>query len=385
MNRLGLSQTQRFHTKAQELKKRRDDVIDLGAGEPNFPEPHHLLGTSNWDSNPTKPEKHYLQGKEKLRSAISERYRKLYCREVDPDNVLLTHGAKASLYQACQVLFGPGDEVLLPNPGWVSYRAQIQMADASPKPVQGEEKNHYLPTASDFKKAITSDTKGLIINSPCNPTGGTYSPEQEEDILNLASERGLVTISDECYDGFSYDKPSSTVWRENRKDLLVIGSASKNFSMTGWRIGYCIGPEEAIEGMSKFQSVFTDRVCTLAQQGMWQALQETPNLPGSIRDEFRSRRDYMAEALSEIPSVKCPAPPGAFYLFPDVGAVLEDSSTLKDDQELALHLLEEAKVVTVPGSAFGLAGHLRIAYVRDLNQLKEAARRIKSLLQSLDT
>jgi aspartate aminotransferase len=292
---------------------------------------------------------------------------------------MATVGAKSALYEIAQVLYEEGDEIILPRPYWVSYSAQVKLAGGVPVFAQGKRVNHYIPTAEEIEGKITSGTKAILVNSPSNPTGGVYNEQQVRDIVELARKHDLFLISDECYDGFVYER--DRFWSFASSDYertLVVGSTSKNFAMTGWRLGYILGRSEYITELEKLQSHVTSNPPSISQKAAEAALRDGLTLPRDIREDFRRKRDRLVEGLADVPGIDCPPPPGSFYLFPDVSRLLEEQGYEKTgDWELANLLLEEAGVVTVPGSAFGSPGHLRMAYLPEEDSLVDAASRIE--------
>jgi len=381
---LSKSATQAINDRAAELKRQGRDLIDLGAGEPRFEEPRSAKyagkqaiedGFTNYTEAGGTPE---------LRYAILQRYERLY--GVDPTGLsaIATTGAKAGLYGISQLLFEPGDEVILPRPYWVSYPTQVKLAGAEPLFVSGQAENHYLPEPEDIERTITDQTRGILINSPSNPTGGVYDRDQGEKLVDLARSEDLFLISDECYDGFVYQKDSFwTLATSGYEKGLVVGSASKNFAMTGWRLGYIIGSPEYVDPLENLQSHLTSSPPAISQKAGEAALRSDLTLDESTRHRYRRRRNGLADRLDQLPGVDCTRPPGSFYVYPDVkGLLTRMDKGQEDDEELARLLLEEAGVVTVPGSAFGKPGHLRMAYLPEIDRLEEAVERIEETVGS---
>lgn len=379
---LSKSETQEINDRAQELKRQGKDLVDLGAGDPNFrePKPARLAGKEAIEDGYTGYTE--VGGNPKLTEAITERYEKVFGVDTDDLAALATVGAKSALFEVTQLLYEAGDEVILPRPYWVSYSAQVELAGAKPVFASGGREDHYLPTAGDIGPKITPATKGILINSPANPSGGVYDEEQVREILGLARRNDLFLVSDECYDGFVYEQDRFWTLASSEYDKkLIIGSTSKNFAMTGWRLGYVLGGAEYITELGKVQSHITSSPPAISQKAGEAAFKEELSLPRSLRNQFKRKRNYLAGELSKLPGIDCPPPPGSFYLFPDVRGALTDMGYGKDEEsKLAKILLEEAGVVTVPGSAFGYPGHLRLAYLPDEERLEEAVERIgKSL------
>lgn len=361
------------------------DIIDLGAGDPRFREPETArhAGIKAIRSGFTG----YTEagGVPALREAIGRRYARIFGVELDEDEVLVTPGAKVALFELVQLLVDDGEEVIVPRPYYPSYVTQISLVGADPITVGGKRQNHYMPTASEMEPCISEKTKAVLINSPGNPTGGVYDSEQGEEIVELARSNGLFLISDECYDGFTYERDRFwTLSSSGYAKGFTVGSASKSFAMTGWRLGYVLGEGKYIGELEKLQSHITSSPCSISQKAAQAAFTDGISLPGKTLHEFEKKRNYLAEALGAIEGVDCPAPPGSFYLFPDVRALLSSRGLDGCNEEgLARSLLEDARVVTVPGSAFGAPGFLRVAYLPDMGRLEEAAGRISTAVDGL--
>ncbi len=382
---LAKSQTQAINDRAQELKRSGRDLIDLGAGEPRFREPESVrsAGISAIESGFTGYTE--VGGFPDLEKAIRERYEKVFGLDNHGWKAMATDGAKTALFEIGQLLYDDGDEVILPRPYWVSYPTQVKLAGADPVFVAGSADNHYLPTAEEIEPEIGSDTVAILINSPGNPSGGVYTESQGEKLVELAKADDLFLISDECYDGFVYGQDRYWSLATAGYDRgLVVGSTSKNFAMTGWRLGYILGEKKYIAELEKLQSHLTSSPSAISQKAAESALRRELSLSRELRVEFEQKRDVLAEGLANLPGVKCPPPPGSFYLFPDISGLLEElGREPSDDADFATTLLEEAGVVTVPGSAFGKPGHLRLAYLPDIDRLEEAVKRLEDAVNGL--
>ncbi|MFW6071718.1 MAG: pyridoxal phosphate-dependent aminotransferase [Candidatus Bipolaricaulota bacterium] len=385
INSLSKSKTQEINDRAGELKRQGRDLIDLGAGEPRFEEPRSAreAGRNAIETGFTNYTE--VGGIPELKSAILERYDRVYGVKEGGFGVTVTTGAKAGLYEISQILYEEGDEVILPRPYWVSYPAQVKLAGAEPVFVSGKPENHYLPTAEEIEEKIDPRTRGILINSPANPSGGVYEEAQGEELVELAGENDLFLVSDECYDGFVYEQDRFwTLASSGYEKGLVVGSASKNFAMTGWRLGYVLGISNYVEELEKIQSHLTSSPPSISQKAAEAAFSEDLTLPRALREKFKKRRDYLVRGLSRLTGVYASSPPGSFYLFPRVGELLEKLGREKDeDVELSRILLEEAGVVTVPGSAFGKPGHLRLAYLPEIGRLEEAVDRMEATIETL--
>lgn len=382
---LSKSRTQEINDRAQELKREGRDLIDLGAGEPRFREPESARKAGQKAINSGFTCYTEVGGVPELKSAILDRYKRVYDVAGYDLEATVTTGAKAGLYEINQLLYEEGDEVVLPRPFWVSYPAQVGLAGAKSVFVSGRPENHYLPTAEEIEGELTSRTKGILINSPANPSGGVYGKNQGEELVQLARANDLFLVSDECYDGFVYEQDRFwTLASAGYEKGLVVGSASKNFAMTGWRLGYVLAPPDYIQGLEKIQSHLTSSPPSISQKAAEAAFREDLTLSRELRESFMKKRNQLAEGLSRLPGVDLSIPPGSFYLFPRVNGILEKLGKKEtDDVELARILLEEAGVVTVPGSAFGKPGHLRMAYLPEFKRLEEAIERMEETLSSL--
>ncbi len=385
ISELSKSKTQKINDRAQELKRQGRDLIDLGAGEPGFREPQAAREAGQKAIKSGFTNYTEVGGDPKLKSAILKRYERVY--GIDPGRLkaTVTTGAKAGLYEISQLLYEEGDEVILPRPFWVSYPAQVKLAGAEPVFVSGKSENHYLPTAEEIEEELTSRTRGILINSPANPSGGVYEEAQGEELVELARENDLFLVSDECYDGFVYEQDRFwTLASSGYEKGLVVGSASKNFAMTGWRLGYVLGTSNYIGELEKIQSHLTSSPPAISQKAAEAAFSKDLTLPRGLREEFKERRDYLVTGLSGLMGVDPSTPPGSFYVFPRVGGLLEKLGREKaEDGELSRTLLEEAGVVTVPGSAFGKPGHLRLAYLPEIGRLEEAVERMEETVEAL--
>ncbi|MBS3736180.1 MAG: pyridoxal phosphate-dependent aminotransferase [Candidatus Bipolaricaulota bacterium] len=384
VNVLSKSETQEINDRAGELKRKGRDLVDMGAGDPRFREPKPVRSAGKKAIEDGYTGYTEVGGNQNLMSAITERYEKVFGVDTSNLAVMSTVGAKSALFEITQLLYEGGDEVILPRPYWVSYSAQVELSGATPVFVTGERDDHYLPTAADIEPKITPATKGILINTPANPSGGVYEEKQTRDIVDLARKHDLFLVGDECYDGFVYEQDRFwTLASSDYQDALVVGSTSKNFAMTGWRLGYILGGTDYISELEKIQSHFTSSPPAISQRAGEVAFRDELTLSRGLRKRFKLKRDYLAEELSELPGINCLPPPGSFYLFPDVrGTLTEMGYEKNEDDKLAEIFLEEAGVVTVPGSAFGVPGHLRLAYLPEKDRLGEAVERIDSTIRT---
>ncbi len=380
VQRLAPSATLVVMKRAAELRAQGKDLVDFGIGEPDFPTPEHVK-RAGWEAIASDFTKYTPAGGiPELKEAVSLYYEREYEASFDPQSeVIITCGSKHALYEIAMVLFEPGDEVLLPTPYWVTYPAQIQLAGARLVPLEAREEAGFALTASEVEGALTPRTKAIILNFPNNPSGATIAPSELRAIVELARARDFYVISDECYDRFVYEEPPLSASRFGKENVVVTGSCSKTYAMTGWRIGWACGPSEVIKAMEKVQSQSTSNPTSIAQKAAVAALTGDQACVHEMIQEYRKRRDLMVQGLNEIPGVRCPVPKGAFYAFPNVTGVLEQRG-MNGCAELATHLVEEVGVVTVPGAAFGREGHLRFSYATARRRIEEGLERLRKAL-----
>lgn len=384
---IGLSPTLRVAALAGELKRQGHDIVDFSAGQPDFPTPDSVkrAGVEAIEANQTRYTAN--AGMPELRAAIARRMRRDRDLDYDPANVLVSPGAKASLYFAFMALLEPGDEVLVPAPYWVSYPEQIRLAGGTPVfvPCSGADGFHLDPDR--LSAAITSRTKALVLNDPSNPTGASHDEGQLRPIAELSERHGLSVVSDEIYSRLLYDGRRFTsiasLGEGIRARTVLIDGMSKAWSMTGWRVGWAAGPAEVIAAMAKLQSHTTSSVTTPSQFASVEALEHCDEEIARRVEAFGWRRDRIVERLEGIAGVRCASPQGAFYVLPDWSERLSGQSAIADDVELAEFLLRQARVATVPGSAFGAPGHLRFSYAISRERIDEGITRIERALAAL--
>lgn len=378
---ISASPTMAVMQEAQRLKSQGIDVIDFGPGEPDFPTPEPIkrAGLDAIEANFTK----YTAsaGIQELRRAVAEKYNRQWGSDFTPANVVITSGAKHAIYNLCMALFEEGDEVLVPVPYWVTFPEAVKLADATVREVVTPEDKDFVLDVEDVEKALAPQVRGLIANTPNNPTGAVIPPVTVEKLADLARERGLFLIFDETYEHFTYGEArhvSLASFVKAAGDFFaLVGSVSKTYSMTGWRIGYCIGHRDLMEKINEFQSHATGNAASISQKAALAALESDPELVRAMKEEYARRREFVLSAVNEIPGFSCTEPEGAFYVFPNVTRCLEETG-LSSSQELAQFLIREAGVATVPGSAFGMEGYLRISYATSRENLREGLSRIRT-------
>lgn len=390
VSQLSPSLTLAITAKAKQMKAEGIDVINFAAGEPDFDTPESIKkgGIDAINSGFTKytPD----SGIPELKKAVCEKFKRDNNLDYEPSQILISCGAKHSLFNAIFALCDDGDEVIIPAPYWVSYEEQVKMAGATPIIIYTQEENDFKLTKELFRQAITSKTKAVIINSPCNPTGAVYSKEELEELAEIAVEKKIYIISDEIYEYLVYDGRQhfsiAALGPEVKNLTITINGVSKAYSMTGWRIGYAAGPKEIISAMSNVQSHSTSNPTSISQKAALAALQGPQECIYEMVAEFDKRRVVMVKKLNEIKGFRCKTPQGAFYAFPNVSSVYNlksNGKSLNNSFELAEFLLEEAKVAVIPGDGFGAPNYIRLSYATSLEHIEEGLDRIKRVIEGL--
>lgn len=362
---------------AERYKARGIDVVDFGPGEPDFPTPDHIK-----QATIRALEKNYTKytataGIAPLRQAIAEWHAKQFGSSYTPAECIVSVGGKHAIFNAINVLINPGDEVLVPVPYWVSYPDIVKYAGGRPIEVPTTAADGFCLRAAAVEEAIGPRTRILIVNSPNNPTGAVIPPDEFTRIYEVCRRRGIWLLSDECYSHFVYDgaKPWSVASLADSKDhVIAIGSMSKTFSMTGWRIGYALAPQPLVDAMLKLQSQSTSNPTSIAQYAALEAVTGPLDSVGTMLAEYLRRRARILEGLHALPGITCGTPQGAFYVFPNMRAKLTDGTP--DTATLTKQLLEKAHVVVVSGEAFGAPGFLRFSYATSMERIEEGLRRL---------
>ena len=381
--RISVSPTMKVAADAMKLKAQGVDIVDFGAGEPDFPTPPHVSAAAHRaiDANFTKYTTN--SGTDDLKRAIVERAKADNGVEYSTSEVIVTAGGKQALYNSVLALFGAGDEVITHMPGWPTLVEQIKLADATPVIVRTHAEDGFKPSADIIIGALTPRTRGIIINSPGNPTGSLMSEADLEAVAKEAARRGIWVLLDLCYDRLVYDKAPHNivgVLSRNLRDRAVLcGSASKAYAMTGWRCGWAIGPAELIGACNAIQSHSTSNVCSISQRAAEAALRGPQDCVTEMLDEYRRRRDRLYQWLSADSRLRMLKPAGAFYMFPDVSEYLSPDG-IRTSAELAAALLSEARVAVTPGEAFDAPGFLRISYATSMTELERGSQRILEFL-----
>jgi aspartate aminotransferase len=384
ISRISVSSTAAVMQKADKLKTSGVSVVDFGAGEPDFPTPENIkkAAVEALQQNFTK----YTPtgGIRDLKEAIVKRHARDFGSDYAVEECLVTVGGKQAIFEAIAATINRGDEVILPVPYWVSFLDVINYAGGKAVFLQTHESEDFTVRAEAIEKLITPKTRMMIINSPNNPTGAVVPDEEMEKLLALARRHGLLLLSDECYCHFLYDgrKLYSVGQSRNRENLLIAGSLSKTYAMTGWRVGYALGASRLLGNMLKLQSHSTSNPTSIAQKAAIEALNGPQDCVRAMLAEYQWRRDRIVKGLKEIPGIQCSVPGGAFYVYPNVGAYLKKDG-LADPTVLAERLLEKVHVAVVPGPAFGTHEHVRISYAASREQIEEGLRRLREFFASL--
>lgn len=384
VKRIKPSATLLITAKAKELRKKGIDVIGFGAGEPDFDTPDYVKEGAIKALKEGKTKYTPAAGIPELREAIAEKLKLKNKIGYSPSEVVVVPGAKMGLYEVFASILNSGDEVIVPSPYWVSYPEQIALCDGKPVFVELKEENGFVLTAEDIEKAITPKTKAIVLNTPSNPTGAVIPEEELQKIGELCVEKGVMIISDECYEEFTYEKPHvsiASLSEEIKNITFTVGAFSKSYSMTGWRLGWVAAPEKYIKAITNIQSQTISNPTSFAQYGALEALKDGGKFPAMMREEFKKRRDFIVEQLLSIEGVSCPKPEGAFYVFPNISYYIKGN--IENDIQFAEYLLEEAKVAVVPGSAFGKEGYIRMSYATSMENIKEGLNRMKEALKKL--
>ncbi len=373
---------------AKALKAAGRPVIGFGAGEPDFPTPEHIVEAAvEAARDPRNHRYSATAGQPELREALAAAVSATTTLEIDPAQVLVTNGGKQAVFQAFATVLDPGDEVLLPAPYWTTYPEAIRQSGAIEVPVLAGADQGYVPSVAQLEAARTERTRALVLCSPSNPTGAVLSPEQVGEIGRWALEHGLWVITDEIYQSLTYgDMPFTSVLAavpELAETTILLGGVAKSFAMTGWRVGWMVGPSDVIKAASNLQSHLTSHVNNIAQRAALAALTGPTEPVEEMRRAFDRRRRLIVEKLSAIEGFTVPTPTGAFYVFPDVSQLLGREirgRKVTTSTELATVILEEAEVAAVPGEAFGAPGHLRFSYALGDEDIVEGIDRVAALL-----
>jgi aspartate aminotransferase len=381
VNQVTPSLTLAIDSLAKEMKKNGEDVCSFSAGEPDFDTPTHIRAAAKKALDEGKTRYGPAAGEAGLRKAIAEKLLRDNQLAYNADNVIVTNGGKQSLYNLIMALIEAGDEVIIPAPYWLSYPEMVTLAGGTSVIVNTSLENHYKITPEQLEAAITPKTKLFVLNSPSNPTGIVYTPEEIAALAKIVVEKDILVVSDEIYEKILYDgaihRSIASFGPEIFQRSIISNGFAKAFSMTGWRVGYIAGPVEIVKAMTKIQSHSTSNVCTFAQYGAIAALESSQDCIEEMVKAFSERRQYILERVRAIPGLNCPTPNGAFYVFIDI------SQTGLKSRDFCQKLLETQKVAAIPGIAFGADDCIRLSYATDLKTIEKGFDRLDQFIGSL--
>jgi aspartate aminotransferase len=378
-------QTIKMAKLSRELKAQGKDIIDLSLGEPDFRTPQHIVEAAIQAMQDGFTKYPPVAGFPDLRLAITEKFKRDNHLEYSPDQVMVGTGAKQCLANAILSIIDDGDEVIIPAPFWVTYADLVKLADGIVVQVNGTFQHDFKISASELEQAITSKTKLFIFSSPCNPTGSIYSFEELKALAEVFERHpNIYIISDEIYEYINFEGPHESIaqFESIRDRVIIINGLSKGFAMTGWRLGYMAGPKNIITACEKIQSQFTSGPNSITQKAAVAALKGDMQPTLDMKESFRERRDYLVQALSNIPGLKVNNPPGAFYVFPDITHFL-NKGDIQSAEDLCMYLLDKGGVSCVTGDAFGDPHCIRISYATSLDLLKEAVKRLEQAFAAI--
>jgi aspartate aminotransferase len=383
IGRIELSATMAINNEATTMRAQGVDLVDFGAGEPHFATPEHIkqAAIEAIQANFTKYTP--VAGIRPLREAIVARHKADFGSNYSWDETIVSTGGKNALFNTFQVLVDHGDEVIIPVPYWVSFKDMVEFSGGQCVFVPTAAADGFRLTAAMVEAAITPRTRIILLNSPSNPSGAVYSPEDLTAIVKLAASKGIYVMSDECYVYLDYTGRSFSLGSltEYKNTLLLMGSLSKTYSMTGWRLGYALAPKAVISELTKLQSQSTSNPTSIVQKAGMAALNSSQQCVAEMKAEYIQLRDRIVNGLRAIPGVKCTMPEGAFYAFPDVSEVAAKAGL--DTGTLTGRLLREGHVVAVPGEAFGLPGHIRFSYATSAKEIDRGLERVKNFFAAL--
>jgi len=385
IDRIEVSATMAITAEALKMKAAGIDLADFGAGEPHFATPRHIKDAAIAAIEANFTRYTAVAGIPEVRKAIVERHASDFGTNYTVEESVFATGGKLALFNAIQVLVDHGDEVILPVPYWVSFKDIIQYAGGMVVYVESDEAENFRITAKMIEDAITPRTKAIILNTPSNPSGAVVSPEDLEAIVRLAHAKGIYVLLDECYVylNFTGKIVSGGSFTECKEHVVVLGSLSKTYAMTGWRAGFALGPKQIIGAMSKLQSQSTSNAASMVQRASIAALTSSQECVSEMRADYITLRDRILEGFKSIPGLTCTVPEGAFYVYPNVSAFV-GRGRIRSTSDLAAKLLSEAHVVTVPGEAFGTDEHIRLSYAVSADVIDKGVARLREFLLKLD-
>ncbi|MBK9170469.1 MAG: pyridoxal phosphate-dependent aminotransferase [Bryobacterales bacterium] len=374
---ISVSSTMKVAADAEKLRSEGRDVVDFGAGEPDFPTPDNIKQAAVQALADNFTKYTAAGGTAELKKAICERHKTDFGTDYQPSECIISVGGKHVIFNLTQALLNPGDEVIIPVPYWVTYKDVVNYAGATCVFVETDENAGFTFTAEMVERSLTPKTKMVIINSPSNPSGAVLDRAEFEKIYHLTSQRGVYLLTDECYCHFLYDsEPFSIASLPGAKaTVLVAGTMSKTYAMTGWRVGFALAPAHIVTSMMKLQSHSTSNPTSIAQKAAVEAVRGSQESVREMLAEYRRRRDFVVSRLRAIPGVTCAEPRGAFYAYPNIGVVLGHNG-ISNTLQFAERLLAESLVAVVPGEAFGTDRHVRISYATSMQELERGLDRL---------
>jgi aspartate aminotransferase len=384
MNRIEISATLAVVNEAEKLRSSGVDLVDFGAGEPHFSTPQHIKEAAIAAINGNFSKYTAVAGTAELRDAIAKRHATDFGSSYKREEVIASVGGKHALFNAIQVLVDHGDEVIIPVPYWVSFKDMVQYSGGKPVFVESDESQNFRLTAEMVERAVTPKTKLIILNSPSNPSGAVMASEDMKAIARFAYERGIYVISDECYVYLNYTDEEFSLGglTEVKERLLVVGSFSKTYAMTGWRLGFTLAPAPVVSAMQKLQSQSTSNPTSIVQKAAVAALNGPQECVKEMRADYIKLRDKIVNGLRAIPGVTCTMPQGAFYAYPDISGAFGKAG-MHTAADVAKKLLHEAHVVTVPGEAFGTTKHIRLSYAASHENVQRGLERMNKFFSNL--
>lgn len=390
VNKIHISPTMQIAAEAKKMKAEGIDVIDLSVGEPDFPTPHNIKEAAKKAIDENQTRYTINAGTIELRKAISQKLKRDNHLDYNLNEIIVSNGAKQCVYNSILAVINDGDEVIIPAPYWVSYPDMVSMANGKSVFVETKESDGFKLKPEQLESAIKPKTKALIICNPSNPTGSAYSKNELEALTEVIKGKNFFIISDEIYEKLTYGDYKFTSFAslsdEMKQRTILINGVSKTYSMTGWRIGYAAASAEIVEAMNKIQSHTTSNASSISQAAAIEALAGPQYVIGEMLEEFKLRQEYFHKELTSINGITCYKPEGAFFLFPNVSPYFGKSTPvfkIAHSFDFAMHILYEAHIAAVPGSAFGAEGYMRFAYATSMENLKEAIVRLKKVLPKL--
>ena len=384
------SETLAISAKAKALRAQGRDVIDFSVGEPDFNTPDNVIQAAEHAMAEGFTKYTQASGLPALRQAIADKLQRENGLDYEPDQIIVSCGAKHVLYNLAMVLVEPGDEVIIPGPYWVTYPTQVEMAGGTPVIIPTTAAEGFKITGEVLRRSLTPATKGIILNSPCNPTGAVYTPEELQDLADVLCDTGLYVITDEIYEHMVYDGLQqisiATLSPELKERCIVVNGVSKSYSMTGWRLGFCAGPADVVAACGHLQSQSTSNPTAFAQMAAIEAFTGPQDSVHAMAAAFVERRNFVVARLNAIDGISCPMPQGAFYTFPKISALFGrriNGRTLSNSADVIDYLLDAAGVALVPGDAFGADDHVRLSYAASMEALRTGLDRLDQAIQQL--